>query len=189
MISEGNRHPESRIHTEKESKDGNQRRFTRGLLSSLVQPRDDGKNPALGRKNGIMDGRSISSLTTLCSGISQRAISGASEIQSLVGGLDSSRQNVSQLLSSLASALQELSQWTSKLENCLVASTVAMLVQDGFKDLLTTCDGTMTVLHKQLMRLQSDNVERINIDFLVAYYQTIKANISLLESMVDVVQT
>ncbi|KAK0761295.1 hypothetical protein N5P37_006243 [Trichoderma harzianum] len=136
-----------------------------------------------------MDGRSISSLTTLCSGISQRAISGASEIQSLVGGLDSSRQNVSQLLSSLASALQELSQWTTKLENCLVASTVAILVQDGFKDLLTSCDGTMTVLHKQLMRLQSDNVERINIDFLVAYYQTIKANISLLESMVDVVQT
>lgn len=136
-----------------------------------------------------MDGRSISSLTTLCSGISQRAISGASEIQSLVGGPDSSRQNVSQLLSSLASALQELSQWTTKLENCLVASTVAILVQDGFKELLTSCDGTMTVLHKQLMRLQSDNVERINIDFLVAYYQTIKANISLLESMVDVVQT
>ncbi|QYT02195.1 ANK_REP_REGION domain-containing protein [Trichoderma simmonsii] len=136
-----------------------------------------------------MDGRSISSLTTLCSGISQRAISGASEIQSLVGGLDSSRQNVSQLLSSLASALQELSQWTTKLETCLVATTVAILVQDGFKELLTSCDGTMTVLHKQLMRLQSDNVERINIDFLVAYYQTVKANISLLESMVDVVQT
>ncbi|KAL6693970.1 ankyrin repeat-containing domain protein [Trichoderma pleuroticola] len=136
-----------------------------------------------------MDGRSISSLTTLCSGISQRAISGGYEIQSLVGGLDSSRQNVSQLLSSLGSALQELGQWASKLETSLVASTVAMLVQDGFKDLLTTCDGTMTVLHKQLMRLQSDNVERINIDFLVAYYQTIKANISLLELMVEVVQT
>lgn len=136
-----------------------------------------------------MDGRSISSLTTLCSGISQRAISGGYEIQSLVGGLDSSRQNVSQLLSSLSSALQELGQWTTKLENCLVATTVAILVQDGFKQLLTSCDGTMTVLHKQLMRLQSDNVERINIDFLVAYYQTIKANISLLESMVDVVQT
>ncbi|KAK4085131.1 uncharacterized protein Triagg1_121 [Trichoderma aggressivum f. europaeum] len=136
-----------------------------------------------------MDGRSISSLTTLCSGISQRAISGGYEIQSLVGGLDSSRQNVSQLLSSLGSALQELGQWASKLETSLVASTVAMLVQDGFKDLLTTCDGTMTVLHKQLMRLQADNAERINIDFLVAYYQTIKANISLLESMVDVVQT
>ncbi|PNP51369.1 hypothetical protein THARTR1_08019 [Trichoderma harzianum] len=113
-----------------------------------------------------MDGRSISSLTTLCSGTSQRAISGGYEIQSLVGGLDSSRQNVSQLLSSLGSALQELGQWASKLETSLVASTVAMLVQDGFKDLLTTCDGTMTVLHKQLMRLQSDNVERINIDFL-----------------------
>ncbi|KAL7953501.1 ankyrin repeat-containing domain protein [Trichoderma compactum] len=135
-----------------------------------------------------MDGRSISSLTTLCSGLSQRAISGGYEIQSLVGRLDSSRQNVSQLLSSLGSALQELGQWASKLETCLVASTVAILVQDGFKDLLTTCDGTMTVLHKQLMRLQSDNVERINIDFLVAYYQTIKANIGLLESMVDVVQ-
>ncbi|KAL7911806.1 ankyrin repeat-containing domain protein [Trichoderma velutinum] len=136
-----------------------------------------------------MDGRSISSLTTLCSGTSKQAISGAYEIQSLVGGLDASRPDLSQLLSSLAGALQELGQWASKLENCLVASTVAILVQDGFKGLLTSCDGTMTVLHKQLMRLQSDNVERINIDFLVAYYQTIKANISLLESMVDVVQT
>ncbi|KAL7935450.1 ankyrin repeat-containing domain protein [Trichoderma chlorosporum] len=136
-----------------------------------------------------MDGRSISSLTTFCSGISQRAISGANEIQSLVETLTSSRQNISQLLSSLASALEELNQWAAQLDACLVASPVAILVQDAFKDLLTSCDGTMTVLHKQLLRLQPDNVERIHIDFLVAYFQTIKANSSLLESMVEIVKT
>ncbi|KAL7942515.1 ankyrin repeat-containing domain protein [Trichoderma barbatum] len=136
-----------------------------------------------------MDGRSISSLTTLCSGISQRAISGANEIQSVVEALDASRQNISELLSSLANALEELNQWASRLDAGLVTSTVAISVQDSSKELLTSCDGTMTVLHKQLMRLNPDNVGSINIDFLVAYYQTVKANSRLLEYMLDIVKT
>lgn len=135
-----------------------------------------------------MDGHSISSLTTLCSGISQRAISSANEIQSLVEPLDSSQHSISQPLSSLASALEELNQRASQLDVCLITSTVAMQVQDAFKELLTTCDGTMTVLHKQLMRLQPDNIESVNMEFLVAYYQTVKANSKLLETMFGIVK-
>ncbi|KAL6872914.1 ankyrin repeat-containing domain protein [Trichoderma novae-zelandiae] len=135
-----------------------------------------------------MDGRSISSLTTLCSGISQRAISSANELQSLVEALDSSHRNVSPVLTSLAGALEELNQRASRLDVALVTSTVAMLVQDGLKEHLTSCDGMMTVLYKQLMRLQPDNVGSLNVEFVVAYYQMAMANSRLLESAMDIVK-
>ncbi|KAL6886327.1 ankyrin repeat-containing domain protein [Trichoderma longibrachiatum] len=135
-----------------------------------------------------MDGRSISSLTTLCSGISQRAISGANELRSLVEALGSSNRNVLSVLTSLASGLEELNQRAAQLDAALVTATVAMLVQDGLKEHLTSCDGMMTVLYKQLMRLQPDNIKSLNVDFVVAYYQAAMAYSRLLESMEDIVQ-
>ncbi|KAL7809757.1 ankyrin repeat-containing domain protein [Trichoderma gracile] len=135
-----------------------------------------------------MDGRSISSLTTLCSGISQRAISSANELRSLVKALGSSHRNVFPVLTSLASALEELSQRAAELDAALVTSTVAMLVQDGLKEHLTRCDGMMTVLYKQLLRLQPDNIESLNVEFVVAHYQAAMANSRLLESMMDIVR-
>ncbi|KAH0491090.1 hypothetical protein TgHK011_002533 [Trichoderma gracile] len=135
-----------------------------------------------------MDGRSISSLTTLCSGISQHAISSANELRSLVEALGSSHRNVLPVLTSLASALEELSQRAAELDAALVTSTVAMLVQDGLKEHLTGCDGMMTVLYKQLLRLQPDNIESLNVEFVVAHYQAAMANSRLLESMMDIVK-
>ncbi|KAK1249371.1 hypothetical protein MKX07_002887 [Trichoderma sp. CBMAI-0711] len=135
-----------------------------------------------------MDGRSISSLTTLCSGISQRAISSAIELRSLVEALGPSHRNVLPVLTSLASALEELSQRASQLDAALVTSTVAMLVQDGLKEHLTSCDGMMTVLYKQLMRLQPDVIESLNVEFVVAHYQAAMANSRLMESTVDIVK-
>lgn len=106
----------------------------------------------------------------------------------MVEALGPSHRNVLPVLTSLASALEELNQRASQLDAALVTSTVAMLVQDGLKEHLTSCDGMMTVLYKQLMRLQPDTIECLNVEFVVAYYQAVMANSRLLESTVDIVK-
>ncbi|KAM0255252.1 hypothetical protein ACHAQJ_005960 [Trichoderma viride] len=132
-----------------------------------------------------MDGRSINALTTLCSGIAQRAISSAHEVQVLID-LSSSNQDKRNALLSLASALKELHQQASQLDDSLVASTIFMEAHDTFKQLLTGCDGTLAILYKQVMRLQPDNVDSANVEFLMAYDQTVKANSKLLKNLLDI---
>lgn len=129
-----------------------------------------------------MDGRSVTALTTLCSTISQRTISCANEVRVLVEALDPRQHGVSPL-TSLASALEELNQQATQLEESLNSSTISMQTHDSFIELLIKCDGTITVLYKQLLRLQPDNVGRVNVEFLVAYFRTIMANSNLLKSM------
>ncbi|RFU80487.1 ankyrin repeat [Trichoderma arundinaceum] len=133
-----------------------------------------------------MDGHSTAALTTLCSAIAQRAISSANEAQSLFEALDSSDHDISQL-SSLAGALEELNQRASKLDVSLISSTISIDLHGAFKQYLTECDGTMTVLYKQLLRLQPDNIGSLNVEFVAAYCQVVGANSKLLESINDIV--
>jgi hypothetical protein len=132
-----------------------------------------------------MDGRSINSLTTLCSSIAQRAISSANEVYSLID-LPSLSQDKLDALSTLADTLEELNQQAAQLDVSLAASTVSMEAHDTFKQLLTGCDATMAILYKQILRIQSDNVDSVNIGFLSAYDQTVKANNKLLKSFLDI---
>ncbi|KAH6608491.1 ankyrin repeat [Trichoderma cornu-damae] len=135
-----------------------------------------------------MDGRSTTALTTLCSAIEQRAISSAHEVQSLVAALESTPCDIPQL-SLLASALEELNQRASQLDASLISSTVSMELHDTFKQLLTRCDASVTVLYKQLLRLRPDNAGSINTEFLAAHWQAVNANGELLNWIKSIVAT
>lgn len=131
-----------------------------------------------------MDGRSTSALTTLCSTVAQRAISIIHELQLLLEPLGSG-DKVDALLE-LSNALEELKLQASQLDSTLGACTVSMAAHDAFKQHLTNCDGAMAILYKQILRLQADNIDSINIDFLAAYNQTVKENSQLLKSFLQV---
>ncbi|KAL6904188.1 ankyrin repeat-containing domain protein [Trichoderma evansii] len=134
-----------------------------------------------------MDGRSTNALTTLCSAISQRAISIVHEVQVFIEPLGSGLDRVSEnKLSELKNALEELKDQASQLDASLRTATVSMAAHDAFLQHLTTCDGTLAILYKQVLRLQAETLDRVNIEFLVAYNQTIQANSQLLEGFVRV---
>lgn len=134
-----------------------------------------------------MDGRSTNALTTLCSAISQRAISIIHEVQVSIEPLGSGLDRASEdKLSELKNALEELKDRASQLDASLRTSTVSMAAHDAFLQHLTTCDGTLAILYKQVLRLQAETLDRINIEFVVAYNQTIQANSQLLEGFIRV---
>ncbi|KAM0487104.1 hypothetical protein ACHAPX_000372 [Trichoderma viride] len=133
-----------------------------------------------------MDGRSTNALTTLCSTVAQRAIAILHEVQLLIEPLGSGLDKLEALLE-FNTSLEELKVQASQLDASLAASTVSMAAHDAFKQHLTNCDGIMAVLYKQILRLQADNVETINGEFLAVYDQTVKANSQLLNGFLQVV--
>jgi hypothetical protein len=133
-----------------------------------------------------MDGRSTNALTTLCSTVAQRAISITHEVQLLIEPLGSGLDKLQALLE-LNDSLEELKLQASQLDASLPTSTVSMAAHDAFKQHLTNCDGLMAVLYKQVLRLQADNIETINSEFLAAYNQTVKANSQLLKGFLQIV--
>ncbi|KAK1241257.1 hypothetical protein MKX08_001231 [Trichoderma sp. CBMAI-0020] len=133
-----------------------------------------------------MDGRSTNALTTLCSTVAQRAIAILHEVQLLIEPLGSGLDKLEALLG-LKNSLEELKLQASQLDASLAASTVSMAAHDAFKQHLTNCDRIMAVLYKQVLRLQADNIEIINGEFLAVYDQTVKANSQLLKAFFQVV--
>ncbi|KAM0463140.1 hypothetical protein ACHAPV_003266 [Trichoderma viride] len=133
-----------------------------------------------------MDGRSTNALTTLCSTVAQRAISILHEVQLLIEPLGSGLDKLEALLE-LNNSLEELKLHASQLDASLAASTVSMAAHDAFKQHLTNCDRIMAVLYKQILRLQADNIDSINSEFLAVYDQTVKADSQLLKGFLQVV--
>lgn len=135
--------------------------------------------------SNTMDGRSTNALTTLCSTVAQRAISILHEVQPLIEPLGSGLDRLGALLE-LTTSLGELRLQASQLDASLATGTVSMAAYDAFKQHLTDCDGATAVLYKQLLRLQADNIESINSEFLAAYDWTVKANSQLLQGFLQV---
>ncbi|UKZ66367.1 uncharacterized protein TrAtP1_007543 [Trichoderma atroviride] len=133
-----------------------------------------------------MDGRSTNALTTLCSTVAQRAIAIVHEVQLLTEPLGAGLDRLEALLE-LKNSLEALKLQASQLDASLAASIVSMAAHDAFKQHLTNCDRIMAVLYKQVLRLQADNIETMNSEFLATYDQTVKANSQLLTGFLQVV--
>ncbi|KAM5346299.1 hypothetical protein ACJ41O_009304 [Fusarium nematophilum] len=116
-----------------------------------------------------MDGFSVTSLTTLCSSISTRAVSSADEASSLASALDPDDQRVLQL-TLVSTALEQFRRHAAQLEEALNAATaISERLRAVLGQSLAACEGTMGALYKQLMNLQPGHVGRSDSSFLVAH--------------------
>ncbi|KAH7160411.1 ankyrin repeat-containing domain protein [Dactylonectria estremocensis] len=132
-----------------------------------------------------MDGFSVTSLTTLCSTISTRAISSASEASSLAGALEGGDQRVLQL-ALVSSALEQLRRHTAQLEEALDAATaISERLRAVLGRSLAACEGAVGALHKQLMNLQPGDGGRLDSSFLVAHGGFLMAYGQLFAYLVD----
>ncbi|KAK5988533.1 putative ankyrin repeat protein [Cladobotryum mycophilum] len=134
-----------------------------------------------------MDSFSVTSLTTLCSSISHAAISSASEIDTLLQGLNGKYQPVSGL-PLLVRALEELRRHTTQLETSLNnASCISVGFQRVSKQILSSCDGWVAVLHKQLMRLQPETITRMDQDYVEAYRELLEIQDNIFALLASIV--
>ncbi|KAH7136332.1 ankyrin repeat-containing domain protein [Dactylonectria macrodidyma] len=133
-----------------------------------------------------MNGFSVTSLTTLCSSISSRAVSSAAEANSLAGFLDGGDQRVLQL-ALVSSALEQLRCHTAQLEEALdVATAISERLRAVLARSLAACEDAMGALHKQLMNLQPGDGGKSDSSFLVAHGGFLMTYGQLFAYLVDV---
>lgn len=132
-----------------------------------------------------MDGASVTLLAKLCSTITTRALSCSSKIQSIdtaIDVTDAGSHNVN-CFDCIAAALQELGPCATELEEALNAAT---FISDGLSRqmslCLAACDGAMSKLEGQLMRVQPRDVRRLDSTALLAHSDVIKAHTHLFVS-------
>jgi hypothetical protein len=113
-----------------------------------------------------MDGFSVTSLTTACSTISQRALASAGEIRSLersIGEEDSRLRG----LAVLAGLLDEASRNVLQLEQTLNSATaIAERLRLKLDDTLKATEPAIATLNKQIMRVQATNVDQLSTVYL-----------------------
>ena len=120
-----------------------------------------------------MDSFSVTSLTSLTSTISHRALSSAEELNNLTETAQP-QHDLAPLISEFSKALQQLYERASLLEESLSSATA---ISEGLRTDLTkwlnSCDQTTAVLSKQVLRLQADTLDSLEPFFVNVYVKTV----------------
>ncbi|KAJ4259735.1 hypothetical protein NW762_007666 [Fusarium torreyae] len=116
-----------------------------------------------------MDGSSVTSLTTLCTSISTRAVSSLAETRKLVEGLDKADKHVLQF-NFVSTALDQLRTHASQLEEALnAAAVISQRLRDALAQSMTSCEKVMAASHKQLTGLQPGTLGASDTSFLMTH--------------------
>ena len=128
-----------------------------------------------------MDSFSVTALTSRCSSITNRSTSSVAELQALLStsGLDA--------LHALADSLTQISSVTSQLEKALgSAASISPNLQEILNNVLATGDTAIARLHKQLMRLDPENVYRIEEDYMSRHNRLLAVYTDVFDFLVEV---
>ncbi|PNY28890.1 Ankyrin repeat protein [Tolypocladium capitatum] len=110
-----------------------------------------------------MDGFSVTSVTSLCSSIANRAAYSAGELDSLGAARPES-------IRALTERIGQINRGASQLGQALNgAAYISPQLQDVLKDALAAGDATTGKLQKQVMRLQAENLAAVDGDYAEAY--------------------
>lgn len=121
-----------------------------------------------------MDSFSVASLTSKCTAISYLTISITSELSHLQTSLRDSTQ--SELITTFASIIRHLGVTVGRLEASLNGGAIIFqTLQSQLGKSLSSCQGTMGGLNKQIMRIQVDNLPRMQSVYLVAHHDWVAA--------------
>lgn len=114
-----------------------------------------------------MDGFSVTSLTTTCSSVSQRAIASAAEIRTLQQDAGSEEEPRLRGLVALAGLLDEASRSVLQLEQTLNAATaVAERLRIKLDEALKAGEEAIASLNKQIMGLQTSNLDQLSATYI-----------------------
>ncbi|KPM40844.1 hypothetical protein AK830_g5735 [Neonectria ditissima] len=134
-----------------------------------------------------MDSFSVISLTSLGATISHRALSNAEELNELIATLDPQHASIPRL-STFSAALHSLHLQVSQLQSALDDSTaISLQLQTHLSQCLSSCDGILAGLSKQILRLEINTLPLLDETFfevqnraLVAYSQLFAFFVKLL---------
>lgn len=128
-----------------------------------------------------MDSFSVTALTSRCSSITNRSTSSVAELQALLS------TSGSDALHALADSLTQISSVTSQLEKALgSAASISPNLQEILNNVLTTADTVIARFHKQLMRLDSENVDQIEEDYTSKYNKLLAVYTDVFDFLVEV---
>lgn len=109
------------------------------------------------------DGFSVTSLTSLCSSIANRAASSAGELDTLGAARPGP-------ILALAEHIRQIGRGASQLEQALdAAPAISQQLQHLLGRALATGDAATGRLHKQVMRLRAENLAAVDADYAEAY--------------------
>lgn len=135
-----------------------------------------------------MDGFSVASLTASTTSISQRALSGASEIRRLATAGEEHQQPPLGDLVTLADLLEKASRDVEQLGTALgAASAVAARLHAKLKETLTASETSIAGLGKQLMRLDADNLARVYVSYIQRQQRVVLAYSDLFQYYAQIV--
>lgn len=132
-----------------------------------------------------MDSFSIQSLTSLCTSIRTRTASSAAEIE--VFTKSTGPVVVSDTLCAHRDHLTKLTCEASSLKEALSNATViSQGLQDALIGVLTKVDASVGKLHKQLMRLQPENVQAVDTAYMLTFDHFLTAQIQVFGLLTEV---
>ena len=127
-----------------------------------------------------MDGFSVTSLTSLCTSIANRAASSAAELDALVKS--SPPDSTSDLLCTVQDFLAKLNLEASQLERALDGATcISQSLQGALHKMLAMGDEAFGKLHKQLMRLQPQNVHAVDTNYVLKFVPLLMTHVQVLQ--------
>lgn len=131
-----------------------------------------------------MDGFSVASLTSLCTGISNRAAVSSSELRTLVATLPRGGDNAQ--LYDLSFRLSTFGTQILKLERTLKTATViSQPLQRTLGRSLEISNETLAVVSKQLMRLQQENIHLVDWRLVGVYNDLMEISTALLDYFIE----
>lgn len=134
-----------------------------------------------------MEGPLIASLCSLCSSVVHRSTACYTEIHTLILSSGQSRVTLGGL-EILAGLIHEVSQYTNELNDALEKRpVVSPMTHTTLDNILGRLDSIYGKLNKQLMRLDGQNIDRVEPTYLQAHHNLVGAHSKFVGLLLDIV--